>query len=330
MQTIERGRVAFAAALSGLRGLQCAVVGRGVAMDVAMVRLLADADIDVCHVVPDGCQHTGDAVVCADFFCQSSMAAALMGVDVVFSMAEFNPFEADGKSFDGMWALNFRAMRLLCQVAEDAGVRRFVHMSSIFCLGRQTTSQPVGETTPYLADDCRTDWERSLFRREMEVWQAAERGLNVSVVCAGVPISKDSDWVAGIRAALRAGQTWAPPCSLAFVAVSDLCRAMVCASAPSMLGVRVAAPGVNARFIDMMRDVARASAMDEEKIERLYEVTTKQIGYTLWARLTTIGEWHYVPKWLYHLQCRRDAYSSALLHSLTDLTLTPIAEALRQ
>lgn len=95
-----------------------------------------------------------------------------------------------------VWRTNVTTTRNICKAAEEAHVRRIVLLGSILSLGHSADNSAIDATTPYLSDDKRTVFEKSLYRQEMEVWQMGERGVGVSVVCGGIAInpSKTDDY----------------------------------------------------------------------------------------------------------------------------------------
>lgn len=93
------------------------------------------------------------------------------------------------KDAEEVWRVNVATTRHICKAAEEAHVRRIVLLGSILSLGHSADNSAIDATTPYLPDDKRTVFEKSLFRQEMEVWQMRDRGIGVSVVCGGIPIT---------------------------------------------------------------------------------------------------------------------------------------------
>lgn len=115
-----------------------------------------------------------------------TLAAALRGVEAVFHSA--------GLIFAGsqpgrLYAVNVEGTRALLQAAQEAGVRRVVHTSSVSALGVPLSgAAPVDErhTWNFPAQDWPYGYAKYL--AEMEVQKAVAAGLDVVIVNPGVVI----------------------------------------------------------------------------------------------------------------------------------------------
>lgn len=164
---------------------------------------------------------------------EAGEAENLMGCDVLFLCCQALGI-SQSKAKD-VWRANVTATRNACEAAERAGVGRIVLLGSILSLGHSPDGAPVDASTPYLTDDNRTPLERSLFRQEMEVWQMAERGIGVSVVCGGIAYGA-SDWARHIDPAKHARLLTTP---------AALANALVCAASDEMTGKRLICTGMS-------------------------------------------------------------------------------------
>jgi dihydroflavonol-4-reductase len=66
------------------------------------------------------------------------------------------------------------------------GVQKFAYISSIAALGRTKSGDLVAEETRWQTSKHNSNYAISKHKAEMEVWRAAEEGLNVSIVNPGV------------------------------------------------------------------------------------------------------------------------------------------------
>ncbi|MEE1346760.1 MAG: hypothetical protein U0K36_02630 [Bacteroidales bacterium] len=143
------------------------------------------------------------------------------------------------------WRLNVDATKYALTAAEEAGIKRVVMLGSILSLGHRQDRQPVDASTPYLSDDERTVCERSLFKQEMLAWEMAERGMAVSVVCGGWPITcleanatevgQNPQWLDNDIIARHPG---------AFCTAQAIADALVAAAKDSMTGKRLICTGI--------------------------------------------------------------------------------------
>lgn len=128
------------------------------------------------------------AAGCAHFKYISAIEATeesnLSGYDTLFICSQATSLRRHNEK--KVWESNVLTTRNICEAAESAGIKRIVLLGSILSLGHSPENAPVDATTPYLSDDRRGVFEKSLYWQEMQVWQMAERGLSVSVVCGGI------------------------------------------------------------------------------------------------------------------------------------------------
>lgn len=248
---------------TSVRGKRCAVVGLGLATDGILTQRLTTMGADARHIImtDGGVPAKADATTPAvDAFSPKDIATAIAGADVIFSTAslmDFRPSETER-----VWAMNVGGMASLVLAIEAAGVKRLIHCGSILSLGRQATEAPVDTRTAYLSDDRRTTVERSLFRQEMEAWQAAERGLDVTTVCAGWILGSETAgrggiWEERLREYVAAGGQYAPPMESAFVKAETLASALIGAWAGGRNGERLMCAGENATLAAVAEEMAQ-------------------------------------------------------------------------
>ncbi len=209
----------FAQQITPMRstGQDIALVGCGRAVDKDIADALRGEGYEVryvyCPIIP-----TAGGV---DIFDTVALRRAVRGAEVVVSTIAYLSFrEGDAAA---VWQFNVEGMKSLCLAAELEGAGRLLHLSSTLCLGHQTTSQAVDIDTPYLSNDSRTVLERSLYRGEMQVWMAAERGLKVSTICAGINFEEILPMLE------RHSRRWPrtlPPMRTAFSTSDDIGRAV--------------------------------------------------------------------------------------------------------
>ena len=78
---------------------------------------------------------------------EGALAAGLRGADVVVHLAAIVSFRPEDRS--AMFATNARATATLAELALRAGVRRFLHVSTISAIGFSDRPVELDERTPY-------------------------------------------------------------------------------------------------------------------------------------------------------------------------------------
>jgi nucleoside-diphosphate-sugar epimerase len=118
----------------------------------------------------------GVEVVKGDLRDSDSVRAAMSGVDLVYHIGAL--FRPENVSRQDMWDVNVQGTKNMLDAAEEAGVRRFVHCSTIGVHG-DVENPPANEESPYAPKDyyqeSKTEGEQ-LVRRYMD-----EHRLPVSI-----------------------------------------------------------------------------------------------------------------------------------------------------
>lgn len=73
------------------------------------------------------------------------------------------------------------------------GIQRLIHISSVAALGRKKGFYEMDETARWVDSDLNTDYAKSKYLSEVEVWRGAEEGLSVSIINPSV-ILAPADW----------------------------------------------------------------------------------------------------------------------------------------
>jgi len=196
-------------------------------------------------------------IVTGDMLDVPAFAAALQGVDVVFhTAAYFRDSYRGGHHWDALKATNVEGTRALLQQAWDAGVRRFVHTSSIAVL-RGAPGQITDETKLRDERDA-DDYYRSKILSERVVLGFLDTHPDfwAAMVLPG--------WMHGPGdiGPTSAGQTvldvalerlpGVPPGSFSVVDARDVARAMILANLKGRRGERYLAAGRHMTMADLM------------------------------------------------------------------------------
>lgn len=148
-----------------------------------------------------------------------------------------------------VWLTNVTATRNVCEAAERAKIKRIVLLGSILSLGHSTDNTAVDASTPYLSDDKRSTLEKSLFRQEMEVWQMAERGMSVSVVCGGIPLPCEKSCHSANKEPDDLSQLIDPERNAGLLSTPEaLAEAMATAATDEMEGKRLICTGISSEL----------------------------------------------------------------------------------
>ncbi|MGF1468751.1 MAG: NAD-dependent epimerase/dehydratase family protein [Sandaracinaceae bacterium] len=148
----------------------------------------------------------GVEVVEGDVTAPADLRAAFAGADSVFHLAAVvSTADRPGPHLE---QVNVDGARNAAQAARQAGVRRFVHFSSIAVFDPQPRDQPLDETRPRLPEERAGAYARSKIRGEAAVRREVDLGLHAVVVHPTVIVGPHETHHDGIVRGLI-GQHWA-------------------------------------------------------------------------------------------------------------------------
>lgn len=183
--------------------------------------------------------------VVADINDLPSLDEALTGVDEVYHCAAMVSFIQ--KERDAMMECNVEGTTNMVNLSLQKGVKKFCHVSSIAALGRAKSGDSITEDTRWNNSKHNSNYAISKYKAEMEVWRAAEEGLNVVIVNPGVILGV-GDWNKGsckLFQLVWKGMPFYTEGVNGYVDVKDVARAMVNLTEQSIFGQRFVLVGQN-------------------------------------------------------------------------------------
>jgi len=160
----------------------------------------------------------------ADITDITSLENIFDGIKQVYHTAALVSFKKKDK--DLLHLTNVEGTANMLHTAQAAGVRKFLHVSSIAVLG--TYDQPITEKTYWNWKEKYSDYAVSKYLSEMEVWRAGQEGLPVVIINPSVVLGAHF-WHSGfgtIISKLEKGLKYYPPGGNGFVDVWDVVKVM--------------------------------------------------------------------------------------------------------
>lgn len=118
--------------------------------------------------------------------------SAMRGCEVAFHVAGRICYDRHDR--ERSFRVNRDGTRAICRAAEEAGIRRLVHTSSIVTIGISwSPDQSLGEANEYNASDLRLAYFDSKRAAEDEVRRAVSRGLDAVIVNPGTVAGSPKD-----------------------------------------------------------------------------------------------------------------------------------------
>ena len=179
------------------------------------------------------------------------------GADVVVHLAALVSFRPADRA--AMFAINTDATAVLARHAREAGVRRFLHCSTISAVACREHPELVDETAPYNFGPLRSGYCDSKFAAEQRVLDEVQRGLDAVIVnppsMYGRGDRRKGDGSL-ITALLDGRVRLAPPGGINVANVTDVCAGMLAALARGRRGERYILGGENLTGRELLARVA--------------------------------------------------------------------------
>lgn len=220
-------------------------------------------------------------------------ARAVRGADFVFHLAgNAQIWARDARSFD---CVNHVGTRVMLEAARRAGVRRFVHCSSLTTLvGRRT---PIGasradESMRLAADDMLGPYPRSKLLAERAAEHAAAEGLDVVIAIPTEPLGPGDESLTPptrLILDLLAGKIPATiDCMLNFVDVRSLAAGLIAARDRGRRGERYILGGENVSMRRLLDALERVSgrAMPKAQLPYWAALAVALVDTEILSRLT--------------------------------------------
>lgn len=153
---------------------------------------------------------------------------AMEGVQQVYHVAGFVSFNP--KHREMMRKINIEGTANVVNACMTAEVKKLVHVSSVAALGRIRVDGPVDEKMQWTEETSNSEYGRTKFLAEMEVFRGIGEGLSAVMVNPTIIIGEHGDWTKGSMNIFRNiynGFKWYTTGSTGFVDADDVARAMI-------------------------------------------------------------------------------------------------------
>jgi len=162
----------------------------------------------------------------ADILDMSSLLEAMKGASQVYHCAAIVSFAPNDAH--RMMKANQEGTANVVNACLELGVQKLVYVSSVAALGRIREDAPIDETMWWTPSTSNSEYGKSKYLAEMEVWRAMGEGLNVAIVNP-VIILGAGDWHSGSSAMFKSAYNefpWYTEGVSGFVDVLDVVSAM--------------------------------------------------------------------------------------------------------
>lgn len=192
-----------------------------------------------------------------------ALEEAMTGIEEVYhcaGMVNFNP----RKKWE-MFRVNIEGTANVVNAALDAGIKKMVHVSSVSALGRIREDGPVNETMNWTEETSNSDYGKSKYLSELEVWRGISEGLN-AVIVNPVIILGVGDWNDSSSKLFRSAYDefpWYTEGVSGFVDARDVAAAMIALMESGISGERFILSAENRPYRDLFNMMASAFGKKE-------------------------------------------------------------------
>lgn len=194
----------------------------------------------------------------ADILDIVALEEAMEGITQVYHCAAIVSFSSKNKKT--LQHTNIEGTANIVNACLNSGVEKLLFVSSVAALGRIREDQVINESMNWTSETSNSEYGKSKYLAEMEVWRGMGEGLNV-VVVNPVIILGASDWTKGSTAIFKSAYDEFPlytEGSSGFVDVLDVVDAMVLLMESNIREQRFILCGANLPYRDIFTMIANA------------------------------------------------------------------------
>ncbi len=161
----------------------------------------------------------------ADLTDITSLEGVFQGVNKIYHTAAIVNF--DKKNKEQMFQTNVEGTKNLLHLSLEYKIKKFVHVSSIAALG--SYDNPITEKTHWTWKQKSSEYGKSKYLSEMEVWRATQEGLDAVIVNPSVVLGAGfwNEGTGSIFSKIQTGLKYYTNGTKGFVDVWDVVKAMV-------------------------------------------------------------------------------------------------------
>lgn len=264
----------------------------------------------------------------ADILDILAMEEAMRDVEQVYHCAAIVSFRPKQKKH--LHHVNVQGTANVVNVALDAGVQKMVFMSSVAALGRIREDVTIDESMNWTPETSNSEYGKSKYLAEMEVWRGIGEGLN-AVIVNPVIILGAGDWNSGSTAIFKSAYDefpWYTSGISGFVDVKDVVSVMMQLMQSDISSQRFIVSGTNMPYRSIFNLIAKGfgKKMPSRKV-------TPLMAAIVW-RLEAIKSWFSGKSPLLTKETAKTAQAKVhfnntkLLKTLPAFSYTPIEDSI--
>ena len=208
------------------------------------------------QIIKEYTDHPNVKLVQGDILDTFHLEQIMLGVQDVYHCAALVSF--DPKDTRQLFRINIEGTESVVNAAIAAGIRKLVYVSSVAAMGRIRNNETITEEMQWSEKTSNSNYGKSKYLAEMEVWRGIGEGLNAVIVNPTIILGGDS-WEGGSSAIFKTAYEefpWYTEGISGFVSAKDVVRAMILLMNSDISAERFILNGSNASYRDVFSMIA--------------------------------------------------------------------------
>lgn len=158
-----------------------------------------------------------------------------------------------------LYEINVLGTRNMVNLSLEAGIKRFIHVSSVAALGRSAEETLISEKTEWEDSAFNNDYAISKYHAELEAWRGMTEGMEIAIVNPCI-ILGSGDWRKSslkLIAQIDAGIPFYPKGSTAIVDARDAAKFIGQLLTSDINGERYILAGTNVSYKNLFQKMAK-------------------------------------------------------------------------
>jgi nucleoside-diphosphate-sugar epimerase len=187
-----------------------------------------------------------------------SLEDALQNVQQVYHCAAIVSFSPKEKN--NLLHTNIEGTANMVNACIDAGIQKLLFVSSVSALGRIRENVMIDETMNWTEETSNSEYGKSKYLAEMEVWRGIAEGLNAVIVNPSIILGA-ADWNKGSTAVFKKAYdefAYYTDGVTGFVDINDVVQAMILLMESDVAAQRFILNGDNVSYRELFTQIANA------------------------------------------------------------------------
>ncbi len=188
-----------------------------------------------------------------------SLEELLKDVQQIYHVAGFVSFHS--KDRRKLFSINVEGTANIVNACLKAGVKKLLHVSSVSAMGRIRKGALINETMQWNEETSNSEYGRTKYLGEMEVWRGIGEGLNAVIVNPTIIFGEHNDWTKGSMNIFRnifKGFPWYSTGGSGFTDAADVAKAMIALMQSDISAERFLVTAENKTYRDLFFMIADA------------------------------------------------------------------------